>query len=375
MRYICNRIMAVAVKFSNKAKTDFHREVTRRVDRYFADNHLSKFADGRMVVKTIVMFALYVVPYGLILSGLLPLWAMWLCSAIMGLGLAGIGMSVMHDANHGAYSSHATVNKLLGYSLNLIGGDAFNWKVQHNQLHHTYTNIHGHDQDIRPRGNLRLTPAVPRNTAHRLQVYYAFVLYSIQTLFWVLLKDFMQVGFYMDYTGAATRTEKLKRLLQVVAFKAFYFFYILVLPALLLDITWWQLLVGFVTLHAVGGLVLTTVFQLAHVVEGTQYPEPVNNTLEAEWAIHQMNTTANFAPHNRLVTFFVGGLNYQIEHHLFQRICHVHYPAIAPIVEQTAREYGVPYLRNNTVGDAVASHVRLLQHLGLHDTLKMATEF
>ncbi|HRG89703.1 MAG TPA: fatty acid desaturase, partial [Chitinophagales bacterium] len=171
------------------------------------------------------------------------------------------------------------------------------------------------------------------------------------------------------------RAEKLKRLLQVIAFKAVYFFYILVLPMLLLDITWWQLLVGFVTLHAVGGLVLTTVFQLAHVVEGTEYPEPVNNTLEAEWAIHQMNTTANFAPHNRLVTFFVGGLNYQIEHHLFQRICHVHYPAIAPIVEQTAREYGVPYLCNNTVGDAVASHVRLLQHLGLHDTLKMATEF
>lgn len=367
--------MATSIRFTNKNKTDFHREVTRRVDRYFADNHLSKFADGRMVFKTVVMFALYVVPYWLILSGLLPLWAMWLCSAVMGLGLAGIGMSVMHDANHGAYSSHATVNKLLGYSLNLIGGDAFNWKVQHNQLHHTYTNIHGHDQDIRPRGNLRLTPAVPRNGAHRLQVYYAFVLYSIQTLFWVLLKDFMQVGFYMEYTGAANRTEKLKRLLQVVVFKAFYFFYILVVPALVLDISWWQLLVGFVTLHAVGGLVLTTVFQLAHVVEGTEYPEPVNNTLEAEWAIHQMNTTANFAPDNKLVTFYVGGLNYQIEHHLFQRICHVHYPAIAPIVEQTAREYGVPYLRNNTVSDAVASHVRLLQHLGLHDTLKMATEF
>lgn len=367
--------MATAIRFTNKNKTDFHREVTRRVDRYFADNHLSKYADGRMVFKTVVMFALYFVPYGLILSGLLPLWAMWLCSAVMGLGLAGIGMSVMHDANHGAYSSNATVNKWLGYSLNLIGGDAFNWKVQHNQLHHTYTNIHGHDQDIRPRGNLRLTPAVPRNGAHRLQVYYAFVLYSIQTLFWVLLKDFMQVGFYMEYTGATGHTEKLKRLLQVIAFKAFYFFYILLIPALVLDITWWQLLIGFVTLHAVGGLVLTTVFQLAHVVEGTEYPELVNNTIEAEWAIHQMNTTANFAPHNKLVTFFVGGLNFQVEHHLFQRICHVHYPAIAPIVEQTAREYGVPYLRNNTLGDAVASHVRLLQHLGLHDTLKMATEF
>jgi linoleoyl-CoA desaturase len=368
--------MATAIKFTNKNKTAFHREVTRRVEKYFADNHLSKYADGRMVFKTMVMFAIYFVPYGLILSGVLPLWAMWLCSAVMGLGLAGIGMSVMHDANHGAYSSNSTVNKLLGYSLNLIGGDAFNWKVQHNVLHHTYTNIHGHDQDIRPRGNLRLTPAVERNSAHRVQVYYAFILYSLQTLFWVLLKDFMQYRFYLEYNNTEiTGAERLRRLAEVLVCKAFYFTYILVIPALLLPITWWQLLIGFVTLHAVGGLVLTTVFQLAHVVEGTEYPEPLNGTIEAEWAIHQMNTTANFAPRNGLVTFFVGGLNYQIEHHLFQRVCHVHYPAIAPIVEQTAREYGVPYLRNDTFGQAVASHVRLLNHLGLHDTLKMATEF
>lgn len=367
---------AASLKFVNKNKTDFHKVVTQRVDAYFKAKGISKNADYRMVIKTVVMFALYFIPYAFIISGTLPLWAMWLGTAVMGLGLAGIGMSVMHDANHGAYSSNSTINQILGYSLNVVGGDAFNWKIQHNQLHHTYTNIHGYDQDIRPRMNLRLTPAVKLNWLHRFQFVYAFMLYSLQTFFWVLLKDFMQFGLYLQvYHSENSWQLKTKRLLNIILFKAIYFFYILVIPALVLDITWWQLFLGFFTIHVVGGLVLTTVFQLAHVVEGTEYPEPVNGAMESEWAIHQMQTTANFAPNNKLITFFVGGLNYQVEHHLFQRICHVHYPAIAPIVEQTAKEYGVPYIKNETFGSAVVSHIRLLNTLGVHETLHMASDF
>jgi linoleoyl-CoA desaturase len=368
--------MSATIKFSNKNKTDFHRVVTKRVDAYFAEKGISKNGDYRMVFKTAFMFALYFIPYGLIISGVLPLYAMWFCTVLMGLGLAGIGMSVMHDANHGAYSSKSWLNQVLGYSLNIVGGDAFNWKIQHNQLHHTYTNIHGFDQDIRPRVNLRLTPAVARNFFHRFQVVYAFALYSLQTFFWVIVKDFMQFDQYLQFHSEANdKKEKTVRLLNILLFKAIYYFYILVIPMLVLPIAWWQILLGFLTVHIVGGLVLTTVFQLAHVVEGTEYPEPVNGVIEAEWAIHQMQTTANFAPKNKLITFFVGGLNYQIEHHLFQRICHVHYPAIAPIVEQTAKEYGVPYLNNETFGSAVASHARMLNRLGWYETLKASSEF
>lgn len=368
--------MSAAIKFTNKNKTDFHREVTKRVENYFTEKGISKNADARMVFKTVFMFSLYFIPYAFILSNTIPLWGMWFCTALMGLGLAGIGMSVMHDANHGAYSNKSWLNQLMGYSLNMVGGDAFNWKIQHNQLHHTYTNIHGFDQDIRPRMNLRLTPAVKRNWLHRFQIFYAFVFYSLQTFFWVIVKDFMQFSQYLQFHSAENnKQQKTKRLLNIVLFKAIYFFYILAIPAIVLHLAWWQLLIGFLTIHIVGGLTLTTIFQLAHVVEGTDYPEPVNGTIEAEWAVHQMNTTANFAPRNKLLTFYVGGLNYQIEHHLFQRVCHVHYPAIAPIVQQTAEEYGIPYLKNETFRSAIASHFRLLNQLGLHETLKMATEF
>ena len=368
--------MSTAIKFTNKSKTDFHREVTKRVENYFVENGISKNADYRMVFKTIFMLSLYFVPYVIILTGGFSLTGMWFCTIIMGLGLAGIGMSIMHDANHGAYSNKSWLNQLLGYSLNIVGGDAFNWKIQHNQQHHTYTNIHGFDQDIRPRMNLRLTPAVKRNWLHRFQIFYAFVFYSLQTFFWVIVKDFMQFDQYLQFHSSANnKKQKTIRLLNIILFKSIYFFYILAIPAIVLHLAWWQLLIGFLTVHIVGGLTLTTVFQLAHIVEGTDYPEPVDGTIEAEWAIHQMNTTANFAPKNKLLTFYVGGLNYQIEHHLFQRVCHVHYPAIAPIVQQTAEEYGIPYLKNETFRSAIASHFRMLNQLGLHETLKLATEF
>ncbi len=368
--------MAATIKFTNPRKTDFHKALTRRVDAYFKDNGISPYADYRMVVKTIVMFSLYFAPYFLILSGTLPAWGMLLCCAAMGLGLAGIGMAVMHDANHGAYSQHRWVNQLLGYSLDLIGGNSFNWKIQHNQQHHTYTNIHGHDLDIRERLNLRFTPAVEHRKVHRFQLFYAFILYSLQTFFWVLLKDFVQIGEFIQ-TGKDKLDNKgrVEIIGKMIIAKLFYVVYMVVIPIVVLHLTWWQWLLGYLLVHAVAGLILTTVFQLAHVVENTWFPEPdEKGNVHEEWAIEQMMTTVDFAPKSWLVTFYVGGLNYQVEHHLFQRICHVHYPAIAPIVKQTAAEYGVPYLCNETLGDAFLSHVKLLKKLSIGETIHMATD-
>ena len=369
--------MASQIKFIAKQRSDFYKTLTARVDAYFEQNHISKNADYRMVIKTAVMFALYFVPYGFIISGLLSVNQMWLASAVMGLGLAGIGMSVMHDANHAAYSGKRWVNKLMGWSLDVVGGNSFNWKIQHNVQHHTYTNIYGHDLDIRDRMNLRFTPAVKRNFMHKFQVVYAFILYALQTFFWVLIKDMIQVfEFAKDDADKLTNTQRIKRFLMLTIAKLIYFGYILVIPALILHLSWWQVFIGFMTMHAVAGLVLTTVFQLAHIVEDTDFPElDSHGNITEDWAIHQLHTTADFAPNNKLLTFYVGGLNYQVEHHLFQRICHIHYPDIAPIVKQTCAEYGIPYLCNENFSDALISHVKLLQQLGLKETIKMASDF
>lgn len=134
---------------------------------------------------------------------------------------------------------------------------------------------------------------------------------------------------------------------------------------LVLNLTWWQAGIGFLVMHLAEGLVMGLVFQLAHVVEGTDFPVPdEEGNVEEAWAEHQMRTTANFAPKSAMAAFFLGGLNRQIEHHLFPKVCHIHYPAIAAIVRQTAKEFNLPYIESPTFSSALLSHYRILRKFG-----------
>jgi len=357
------------IRFVNRDKSQFFTVLKERVDNYFTENNISPYANRTMVFKTIFMLSLYFVPYALIMSNSLNLAMFYVCWALMGFGLAGIGMSVMHDANHGAYSEKPFINKMLGLTLTLVGGDTNNWKTQHNILHHTYTNIHGHDRDIDNKVMMRFCPAGKYSKIQRFQVFYVFVFYSIMTLYWTTVKDFIQhFEFIRQGHNRESKKERGIALFKIILWKLIYITYIIVLPVVFLDASWWQILLGFLILHAVAGLVLSIVFQLAHVVEDTTFPTPDDSgNIENEWAIHQLETTADFARDNWLITFYVGGLNYQAIHHLFPRICHVHYPEIAPIVEATAKEFGVPYLYNETFGKAFVSHVRVIARLGKNE--------
>lgn len=358
--------MKQKIKFVNKDKTVFFNVLKERVDNYFVENKISQHADPSMVFKTIFMISLYFVPFVLILTGLATGWAYWLCWITCGVGMAGIGMSVMHDANHGAYSDNNRVNNFVGNILYFIGGDRSNWKTQHNVLHHTYTNISGHDEDINDKVGMRFSPNGKHSKAQRFQVIYVFFFYSLMTLYWSTTKDFGQWWRYKKHGHDRSEgLQRFKSLMVIVLWKLIYFGYMMVLPIMVLDVPVWQVITGFLLMHAVAGLILSVVFQLAHVVENTEFPLPdEKGNIENEWAIHQLQTTADFAKNNWLVTFYVGGLNYQAIHHLFPRICHVHYPKIAPIVAETAKEFGVPYIYNESFGSAFASHIRMLSKLG-----------
>lgn len=362
--------MKPKIKFINKDKTQFFNVLKERVDNYFIENNISQHANTTMVIKTIVMLSLYFVPYILIMTQGYSTFGMWICSLVMGLGLAGIGMSVMHDANHGAYSSNAFVNKMLSLSLTFVGGDNKNWKTQHNILHHTYTNIHNHDRDIDNKVIMRFSPAGKYKKIQKFQVAYVFVFYAIMSLYWTTAKDFVQyIQFIKEGLNRESKFDRVRTLATIIFWKIIYWGYIIVLPTILLDLSLGQVLLGFLSLHVVAGLILSIVFQLAHVVEDTTFPEPdLKGNIENEWAIHQLNTTADFSKDNWLITYYVGGLNYQAIHHLFPRICHVHYPEIAPIVEQTAKEFGVPYLYNESLGTAFLSHLRVISRLGRNET-------
>lgn len=345
----------------------FFPTLNQRVNQYFKSNNISKHANAAMVFKTFVMFAIYFTPYGLLLSGVLESdLSRWMAAIGMGLGMAGIGLSIMHDANHGAYSSKQWVNDLLGATLNLVGGHAFNWKVQHNVLHHTYTNVHEVDEDISPRGVLRMAPGSDWKPMHRYQHIYAWFFYGLLTFVWILFKDFQRLTKYQQ-EGMVQRQKSnaWKEWTVLLITKAVYILYICVIPIVVLDISFGTWFIGFLTMHYIAGFILAIIFQPAHVIDGTLYPEPDDQgNLENNWAVHQMQTTTNFARRNRLFSWYVGGLNYQVEHHLFPQICHIHYKSIAPIVEATAKEFGVPYKSKDTFFEALADHARMMRQLG-----------
>jgi linoleoyl-CoA desaturase len=284
----------------------------------------------------------------------------------MGVGVAGLGMSVMHDANHGAYSSNKTVNYLMAHVLNLLGGSTVNWKLQHNILHHTYTNVVHMDDDIEDKLMLRFSPHTTVKQVHRFQWVYAFFFYGLSTLYWVVAKDFVQyVKYRKNGVNAGSAAENRLMLARIITLKLIYFFVVLAVPVVFFHIPFLQVLAGFLLMHFVAGFILTLIFQLAHAVEGTSHPLPNSNgIIENDWAIHQLNTTANFSRHNKWLSWYVGGLNFQVEHHLFPRISHVHYPALSNIVKSTAEEFGIPYLENKTFSEAMKAHINFLRRLG-----------
>lgn len=355
-----------AVKFNKQDQPEFYKVLQRRVNQYFKDNNLAKTANFNMKFKTVFMLSLYFLPFLLMLTGYISTtYTTLIAWSIMGFGMSGIGLAIMHDANHGSYSKNKMVNELLGITMNFIGGYHITWKIQHNVLHHSFTNVHEFDEDLDQK-MFCMSPCQSRKKFHQFQAFYATFLYSFLTVFRYLIKDFQQVHRYhkMDLlTGQGLSYPQ--AILQVIFYKLSYLVVMLGLPLLFIDLPWTQILLGFAFMHIICSLISAFVFQLAHVLEETHfYDTDDNGSVENNWAIHQLKTTANFSKGSSLFSWFIGGLNFQVEHHLFPNICHVHYRDLAPIVQSTADEFGIPYNQHDTFWSAMKSHFSLLHQLG-----------
>ena len=263
------------VKFVNTNNSLFFATLKERVDGYFQENRISKHANSIMVIKTIVLLLVYILPFLTLLYLQPSLRVSSLLWLVMGFGVAGIGMSIMHDGNHGAYSANKQINYLVAHILNLLGASTFNWNIQHNIMHHTYTNISDMDEDIGDKPMLRFSPHSPLKKYHKLQAMYAFFLYGLLSLYWVVAKDYVQfVKYIKNGVNSNTKKENAMVFSRIIIMKAVYFFTLLVLPTLIFDIPFSEVLLGFVLMHFVAGVVLAVTFQLAHTVEGTTYPLP-----------------------------------------------------------------------------------------------------
>jgi linoleoyl-CoA desaturase len=354
-------VLGYKVTFNNKQKV-FFNALKEEVDAYFDKNGLKKTGNWKLYSKTLILLPSAILLYCLLM--LVPMhWAvsstLWL---MFGLNMAAIGFNVMHDACHGSFSTKNWVNEVLGLTNNFLGGNAFLWKLKHNIIHHTYTNVDGVDDDINNMPFMRQCTSQPWKPMHRFQSVYMFILYGFTSLFMFFMD-------YVKYFSKKIHTTPLKKmdLKEHVIFwggKIFFIAFYIVLPIILLGWKGW--LIGFVISQFTLGLTLAVVFQLAHVVEHAEFEaagvDPVK--IENEWAIHQIKTTANFAFSNKIITWFVGGLNYQIEHHLFPRISHIHYPAISEIVKATCERFELNYIYFPSTRAAVASHVRFMNQMG-----------
>ena len=361
-------MQTIKFKAKNQEQKDFAQALSKRVRQYFKDKDSSTYGGTSILIKAIFMIALYMAPLVLIFTiDLNTLIAMGLM-ILMGIGKAGIGMGVMHDAAHGSFSKKKWLNTLMANTMFLFGTNVINWKIQHNLLHHTYPNVYEWDNDVDTKGILRLSKHADYHKVFKYQYLFGPFLYSFMTLSKFIgdigqLMAYHRLGALKIYKGSLR-----KHLTNLILTKIIYLGIFLVLPFIFTDYSWWQILVGFAIMHVVASMIMGTVFQMAHVVEDMNEPVPDDeDVINNQFFVHQLQTTSDFGKRKNWLGWYIGGLDFQVEHHLFPHISHVHYPQLAAIVEKTAAEYNQPYHCNSSVFTAFRSHIRTLKRLGLSE--------
>ncbi|NML22576.1 acyl-CoA desaturase [Pseudoflavitalea sp. G-6-1-2] len=350
------------VTFNNRNRL-FYQAIRKPVEDYFENNRLRKTGNMKLYMKAIILIPLSLGLYLFLLWGSYHWITGVLLSALLGLALVCIAFNIMHDACHGSYSSKKWVNEFMGLSMNALGSNAFIWKIKHNVIHHTYTNIDGIDDDLANSVLIRMCNTQKWKPMHRFQFIYMYLLYAISTLAWMWGTDFVK---YFSKKIYRTPINKFPLQQHVIFWtsKLLYLFFYVAIPVYFIG--WQPWLTGFLIIHVVMGVALSFVFQLAHVVEKTafEYVAEKPKIIASEWAVHEIKTTSDFAPDNKVISWLVGGLNFQIEHHLFPQISHIHYPALSKIVRQQCELFGLPYNYYPTMRQAICSHVRLMKQLG-----------
>ena len=350
-------------KFLNVNGSTFYHELKARVSNYFTESKKPSTGNFGLYFKAVLFWAAYVALYVHVVFFTPQTWIAIIECFFMGGLTAAIGFNVMHDGGHGSFSNSKFWNKIAAFSVNALGASGIMWNNKHNIIHHTYTNIDGVDDDIEIKPMLRMCPTQKKYFIHRFQHIYVWFLYTLLLLVWVFESD------YRKYFRKSVGTVPIKKMSTFEHFafwiaKAGYAFMMIALPIMMVGFVHW--LIGFLIISMFAGFVLSVVFQLAHTVEETAFPvpDPALNNIENEWAIHQVETTANFATKNKLISWLVGGLNFQIEHHLFPKISHIHYPAISKIIKQACEEYGIKYIEFRKMRHALVSHTSHLKRMG-----------
>ena len=342
----------------------FYLEMRRRVDAWFRDRGLSKSAPSSQIAKCLFFFIVAAACYALVITETVPRWAMLPLCMLSGMSLFVFAMSVAHDACHGAMSSKRRLNALCCYAYDLAGVSSYITNIDHMRGHHRAPNVDGIDvaigSDVEP--TFRLHPDVPYHFWHRAQHLYFPAAYALSTLHKWFILDYAEI--VQDRFGLRTTRRAAARKVGVaLCFKAFAIGWAFLLPLTVMHVRWWQVILGIIAFHLLPGVLVGLTFQLTHISEGNAFPSlDRDGRLHTSRALHTLQTNLDIMPQSRWLNWLSCGLTLHVTHHLFPEIAHTYLPDIAPIVEATAAEYGVPYRKHTTIGSAVRAHYRLLKY-------------
>ena len=361
---------AKRVRFKgNPRKKEFIKELRSRVRDYFAENEISQYANREMYIKSVLIMMAWMGTWAWIMSDTLSnnVFAFFMVYLLLGFVHILIAFNIMHDATHDAYSSSKKVNKILGYSMDFVGGNQYLFRRMHG-AHHGYVNIHGIDVTLETHGLFRFTPDEPWLPKHKYQHFYTFGLYALAMLQWVTLKDFK--WFFGESHIGNQKNIKHPRSEYLILFigKTIFYSLTLFLPMFFLSLPWYTVLAAWVFMHILPGLTFALIFQVTHVYEGTTYPLPdEDGNIDNNYALHVLETTADFSRHNRIGSWLMGGINIHVIHHIFPHVCHVHYPALTKILKEVCDEFGIEYQENPNLWVALKKHYQILKHLSFPD--------
>src|SRR6266404_5567426 len=350
-------------KLSFATGGDFIVDTRREVELHLGSGRTRLHGRLRLYVKTFVALSVWIASWTMLVIVRPGVWGGLLSLAGLVVGTILIGFCVQHDANHGAYFRTRRFNHLMGWSADaMLGISSYAWRVKHNVAHHTYTNVDGYDDDVTQVPFMRLAPSQAPRPWYRLQHLYIWPLYSFMVIRWQIGAD---IAALVRGRIANSKVHMPRRwdLVGMVGGKGLFIGWAIVAP--LLVYPWWVVAAGYVGFTMMTSLVTAVTFQLAHCVEEAEFTSAEELAATSkQWAVHEVETTVDFCPRNAFLTWVLGGLNYQIEHHLFPRVQHTHYPRIAEIVKRNAVKHGVRYTAQPSLVAALRSHQRHLRTLG-----------
>jgi linoleoyl-CoA desaturase len=340
--------------------SNFWSEVRGLVSEHLASEAAHgrpSIGDPRAISQAAVILIWSAFSYGALLGATSFLGAL-LAALCFACASAAAGFCIFHDANHGTLFRRPYLNLMTARVCSAVLGPSRHLWVQKHGHHHRQPNVYGWDDDLESRGALRLSPRCAWESRFRRQELKALFFYSVNTIEWLFWKDFhcLATG-RLNHWQDAKLNERQRA--EFLICKALYFVLFVVPPFVILPPTW--AVSAFIVFHLVLSWALALVFQMAHLTPGVDFNGVHSGD---DWAMHQVRTTADFATGSRIATWLTGGLNHQIEHHLFPKVAHTHYSRLRPIVRAVAQRYGLECHDLGSFASALGQHFALLKNLG-----------